>query len=90
MIGHIYHHYVERIEPGSNMARFYSLGVRPTLFGDYSLMRCWGRIGTRGQCKEHIFKEEADAMNQLLDFLNAKIRRGYRAPIRMMHVRHTG
>lgn len=83
MIGRFYHHYIERIEPGSNMARFYSLGVQPTLFGDYSLMRCWGRIGTRGQCKEHIFAEEEDATSQLLTFLQAKTKRGYKAPVRI-------
>ena len=86
MIAKACHHYVERIDAGSNMARFYSLGVHPTLFGDYSLMRCWGRIGTRGQCKEHIFKEEKDADNQLLTFLQAKTKRGYKAPSMVTHV----
>ena len=81
MIAKACHYYIERIDPVCNMARFYSLGVHPTLFGDYSLMRCWGRIGTRGQCKEHIFKEEKDADNQLLTFLQAKMKRGYKGPV---------
>ncbi|BCH62446.1 hypothetical protein RvVAT039_pl08320 (plasmid) [Agrobacterium vitis] len=44
-----YHIYVERIAPEQNMARFYALAVQPTLFGEVSLVRAWGRIGTRGQ-----------------------------------------
>jgi predicted DNA-binding WGR domain protein len=34
-----------RIDEDSNMARFYKLDVQPTLFGEWSLVREWGRIG---------------------------------------------
>jgi len=31
------------------MRRFYALSTQPTLFGEMSLIRSWGRIGTNGQ-----------------------------------------
>lgn len=37
-----------RIDPKRNMARFYGIALQPTLFGEVSVVRCWGRIGTKG------------------------------------------
>ena len=33
------------IDADKNMARFYKLVVQPTLFGEWSLVREWGRMG---------------------------------------------
>ncbi|MCA1304938.1 WGR domain-containing protein [Nitratireductor aquimarinus] len=46
---------LKRIDPARNMARYYTLSVEPTLFGDAALVRQWGRIGTRGQFKINLF-----------------------------------
>ena len=35
-----------RIDHNRNMARFYSMQVQRTLFGEWTLLREWGRIGT--------------------------------------------
>ena len=53
---------LERIEPEKNMARFYALAVQPTLFVEVSLVERWGRIGTHGQQKAHVFNEEKHAI----------------------------
>lgn len=53
--------HLRRIDPASNMARFYALSSQPTLFGGASLVRNWGRIGTNGQAMMEIFDESADA-----------------------------
>ena len=37
-----------RIDNHRNMARFYKLDIQPTLFGEWSLVREWGRIGRPG------------------------------------------
>ncbi len=37
-----------RIDPDHNMARFYKLDVQPTLFGEWAVVREWGRIGQGG------------------------------------------
>jgi len=78
MITQPYHLYVERIAPEKNMARFYALAVQPTLFGEVSLLRAWGRIGTRGQKMVHLFDNESQAVILFLDVLREKRKRGYR------------
>lgn len=78
MIVQPYHLYIERIEPQKNMARFYALAVQPTLFGEVSLVRCWGRIGARGQQKVHLFDDEKQAVDLFLELLRKRQKRGYR------------
>ncbi|NKJ36546.1 WGR domain-containing protein [Rhizobium sp. SG570] len=78
MIVQPYHLYIERIEPEKNMARFYALAVQPTLFGEVSLVRSWGRIGTHGQQKMHVFNEEKHAVELFLELLRKKRNRGYK------------
>lgn len=73
-----YHLYIERIDPSKNMARYYALSIEPNLFGETSLVRRWGRIGSRGQQKIHVFDSEAKAVDLLLTLLRRKRSRGYR------------
>jgi predicted DNA-binding WGR domain protein len=40
---------LDRCDPTCNMARYYVLSNEPSLFGDASLIREWGRIGRSGQ-----------------------------------------
>ena len=70
--------HLRRIDPAQNMRRFYSLSVQPTLFGGASLIRDWGRIGTRGQTMMETF-DTADDADLAFDRLDrSKRRRGYR------------
>ena len=73
-----YRLYIERIDPSKNMARYYALSIEPNLFGGTSLVRSWGRIGSRGQQKIHVFDSEAKAVDLLLSLLRRKRARGYR------------
>ncbi|TBA31384.1 WGR domain-containing protein (plasmid) [Rhizobium ruizarguesonis] len=73
-----YRLYIERIDPSKNMARFYALSIEPNLFAETSLVRSWGRIGSRGQQKIHVFDSEAKAVDLLLSLLRRKRSRGYR------------
>ena len=60
--------YLERIDPSRNMARFYAISVQPTLFGELSLVRRWGRIGARGRDKIETISEPdeiADARGRI-------------------------
>ncbi|MBY5540577.1 WGR domain-containing protein [Rhizobium leguminosarum] len=72
-----FHLYIERREPDKNMARFYALSIEPNLFGGTSLVRSWGRIGSRGQQKIHVFDSELKAVDLLLTLLHRKHSRGY-------------
>ena len=53
--------YLEKREPAKNLARFYSLAVLPTLFGEWSLQREWGRIGQPDTVRETGFRHYANA-----------------------------
>ncbi|WP_166656671.1 WGR domain-containing protein [Rhizobium sp. BK313] len=82
MIIEPYHLYIERTDPHKNLARFYSLAIEPTLFGQACLRRRWGRIGTSGQTMVHDFDHEKEAVMLFLDLLRKKRGRGYRPPAR--------
>lgn len=68
---------LRRIDPARNMARFYCLLLQPTLFGEVSVVRAWGRIGTRGRMKIDSYPtgEGADAAFARLE--KTKRKRGY-------------
>jgi predicted DNA-binding WGR domain protein len=41
--------HLHRVNAEANMARFYHIDIAPTLFGEVSVLRSWGRIGTHGR-----------------------------------------
>jgi len=60
------------------MARFYTLSIEPTLFGETSLVRNWGRIGSGGQRRVDLFENDQQAVKLFLDIVRQKRARGYR------------
>lgn len=73
--------YIQRIDAERNMARYYTytLSIQPTLFGDVSVVRNWGRIGTRGREKVQLFSEREEAVTSFQQIARQKLRKGYRA-----------
>ncbi len=71
---------LRRVDPERNMARFYLMSVQPDLFGGWTLMREWGRIGQAGKlrCLPYPTQDEAEAA--LTKLQEAKLRRGYSPP----------
>lgn len=69
--------FLRRVDPARNMARYYGLTLQPTLFGEMSLVRHWGRIGTRGRQKTESFASGDEAISALSKLATQKIRRGY-------------
>lgn len=69
--------HLQRIDATKNMRRFYSLSLQPTLFGEVTLIRNWGRIGTNGQAMMQTFStaEQAEMTYERLE--RSKKRRGY-------------
>jgi predicted DNA-binding WGR domain protein len=67
-----------RVYEAENVDRFYKLDVQPTLFGDWSLVREWGRIGRAGtvRIEEHATRGKADLA--LISKWAEKQKRGYR------------
>lgn len=71
---------LKRIDQSLNMARFYEVDIQQGLFGDVSVTRRWGRIGTRGQSKNQWVScvDEADSLARRV--IVQKKRRGYLEP----------
>jgi predicted DNA-binding WGR domain protein len=80
MIAQPYKLYIERRDPGRNMARFYALSIEKTLFGQARLVRRWGRIGSIGRTMQHSFDTERQAVELFLALLRTKRQRGYGTP----------
>lgn len=69
---------LRKIDPTKNMRRFYRLSVEPTLFGDFALVREWGRVGAkRGRIKEDWLPTAQEAQNALALALKVRLNRGY-------------
>jgi predicted DNA-binding WGR domain protein len=73
--------YCQRVDPSRNMARYYTLSIQTTLFGEAVVVRCWGRIGKCGGEKSDVFASEREAAVHFLELVRRKRRRGYR-PVR--------
>lgn len=69
--------HLTRTDPARNMARFYALHLTPTLFGEWSLVREWGRIGQGGTVRQELFQGRAAAEQAFAQILERKQRRGY-------------
>lgn len=77
--------YLEKRDTARNMQRYYRVSVAPTLFGEFALVREWGRIGQRGGSRMECWfasKEEAQRYGQTM--ADAKRRRGYQ-PLPVHH-----
>jgi predicted DNA-binding WGR domain protein len=70
--------YLKKQDWSQNMNRFYLVSVMPTLFGDWVVVREWGRIGQPGQVRETWFDSETEAAAAGAKTVMRKKRRGYR------------
>lgn len=61
------------------MSRFYRVVVTETVFGEWALIREWGRIGSPGTVKEEWFETMEVAAQAALRLSGQKQRRGYMA-----------
>jgi predicted DNA-binding WGR domain protein len=70
--------YLTKIVPEQNQWRFYLMATTPTLFGEWTLVREWGRIGQPGQLCLETHGSMGGAIQALVAARRAKERRGYR------------
>lgn len=68
---------LRRIDLARNMRRYYRMEIMSNLFGEASLIREWGRIGSRGQVLIETHPDEGQAINALMKLARAKRRKGY-------------
>ena len=69
--------HLHRIDPDANMARYYCVDIAPTLLGDVSVLRTWGRIGTHGRTSIETCASIEEAERAASQTLRQKMRRGY-------------
>ena len=71
--------HLERRHPARNMQRYYTFTLTRTLFGQWAVIREWGRIGHPGTVREAWFATEDEAVEAVMQMRGQKERRGYRA-----------
>jgi predicted DNA-binding WGR domain protein len=69
--------HLTKIVPELNQRRYYRLHVEQGLFGDWALVREYGRIGRAGQTRSDWFESKADAEQAETKLAAQKGRRGY-------------
>jgi predicted DNA-binding WGR domain protein len=69
--------FLRRENIACNMARFYIVSVERSLLDGFTLVREWGRIGTRGRRRNDLFEHYRDALSAYEWLLRAKLKRGY-------------
>jgi predicted DNA-binding WGR domain protein len=60
-----------------NMARYYKLDVQPTLFGQWSVVREWARIGRAGTVRTETYSTRGTADLAMVGHYARKARKGY-------------
>jgi predicted DNA-binding WGR domain protein len=64
------------IDASDNTYRYYRMEIMPGPFGDWSLVREWGRIGQPGRVRVDCCDTEAAAKDARFDILMKKAKRG--------------
>ena len=71
---------LRRIDATKHVNRFYRLDVQPDLFGQWSLVRKWGRIGSAGTLLVQSYPTQAEAEATAARVRRLKERKGYYDP----------
>jgi predicted DNA-binding WGR domain protein len=75
--------HLHRVNAEANIARFDHVDIAPTLFGEVSVLRSWGRIRTHGRTSIETCFTPEEAESAASRTLRQKVRRGYVAAFRM-------
>ncbi len=69
---------LERCDPSKKMMRYYTMQVTQGLFGEWCLVRYWGRIESGGQTQMDWYATQEEAEDSLYALERVKRRKGYR------------
>ena len=67
-------------EPTRNIDRFYVVDVTPTLFGEWALVREWGRRGSPGTVGLSSYQRRNEAETAERCTIKRRLQYGYRDP----------
>jgi predicted DNA-binding WGR domain protein len=71
--------YLTRTDPARNLKRFYIVDVTPTLFGEWAVLREWGRRGSPGTLRLDSYRRREEAQSAEERTMKRRLRRGYTA-----------
>ncbi|MBV8590088.1 MAG: WGR domain-containing protein [Acetobacteraceae bacterium] len=71
--------YLTRTDATRNMKRFYLVQLAPTLFGEWMLIREWGRIGQPGTVWFTSFESQDEAELEERRTIKRRLSHGYSA-----------
>lgn len=69
--------HLTKVEPDKNMCRFYRMEIVRGLFGEWGLVREWGRIGRSGTMRTDWFGTEIEVKDAQFNLQKQKTKRGY-------------
>ncbi len=70
-------YYLTNIDPNQNRYRFYHITIQPGLFGNFCLIRRWGRVGSEGRRLSQSFETINELNKEIQKLLRIKKRKGY-------------
>ena len=70
-----------KTEPEKNTYRYYAVSIQLNLFGGYSVIRNWGRIGSNGRSVIDLFDDVVVAAQARDRLVTSKLARGYIADL---------
>jgi len=73
--------FLTRIDPARNIDRFYPVDVMPTLFGEWTVLREWGRRGSPGTVRLRHYAHRDDAQSAKARTIKKRLAHGYRSLI---------
>jgi predicted DNA-binding WGR domain protein len=68
-----------RRDPPKNLHRFYVVNLGPSLFGEWTLWREWGRIGSPGTVRTTSYERQQDAHEAEQRIIRRRLSHGYAA-----------
>jgi len=69
--------FLTRTEPVRNIDRFYLVEVTPTLFGEFAVLREWGRRGSPGTVRLNSYSQRGDAELAERRSIKKRLQHGY-------------
>jgi predicted DNA-binding WGR domain protein len=72
--------YLTRADPARNMNRFYVVAVTPTLFGEWAVLREWGRRGSPGTLRLDSYRRHEEAQRAEAHTIKRRLQHGYLTP----------
>ena len=71
--------YLEKHNIEKNLHRFWAISVQPNLFGGWSVIRRWGRVGSRGGRQKIDLYDDLESAKQVFQKKEReKLQRDYR------------